>query len=85
MNGPTKVQFIPVKDGDVIEEDSPEAGIHFVGFKPGRAGKREGWLVYLVHTNPSTIADTSWGRPHGARKTIKLGKDFGVHKRRASA
>ena len=83
MQGPTRVQFVPIKDGDVIEEDpSPESAIHFVGFKPGRAGKREGWLVYLIHTNPSTRAPR-WGEQH--RRQVKIGKKFGVHKRSVSA
>ena len=84
MRGPTRVQFVPVKDGDIIEQDdTPEGAIHFVGFKPGRAAKREGWLVYLVHVNPATAADTSWGAGYRARKVVKIGKNVGVHKRRS--
>lgn len=83
MRGPTRVQFVPVKDGDIIEQDTPDGAIHFAGFKPGRAGKREGWLVYLVHTNPATEPNTSW--PYHGRKVVKLGKNFGVHKRRSVA
>ncbi len=47
------VKFIPVKHG--IEIDTGNLGIFgvsgehkYLGFKPGRAGKREGWLVVLV-------------------------------------
>lgn len=41
-----KVVFLPVKHGDLIDEGG---GAHdFLGFKPGRASKREGWLVYAV-------------------------------------
>lgn len=46
------VKFIPVKHGDLI--DIGNTGLlgvsgdsKLVGFKPGRAGKREGWLVVL--------------------------------------
>lgn len=83
MRGPTKVQFVPVKDGDVIEQDdTPEGAVHFVGFKPGRAGKREGWLVYLVHTNPASRSKSSW--PYHGREIVRVGKNVGVHKRRTA-
>jgi hypothetical protein len=73
-----------VKDGDVIEQDdTPEGAVHFVGFKPGRAGKREGWLVYLVHTNPATKTDTRFGHL-GQQLIVKVGKKVGVHKRHAA-
>lgn len=46
------VKFIPIKHGDKIEiGDTGLLGVSgsskLVGFKPGRAGKREGWLVVL--------------------------------------
>lgn len=44
------IKFIPIKHGDGIEIGN--VGIFgisgeskYLGFKPGRAGKREGWLV----------------------------------------
>ena len=44
------VRFIPIKHGDHL--DLGDLGIFgvsgtskYLGFKPGRAGKREGWLV----------------------------------------
>lgn len=47
------IRFIPVKHGDQIEiGDTGLLGVSgsskLVGFKPGRAGKREGWLVILA-------------------------------------
>ena len=50
------VKFIPVKHGDQIEiGDTGIVGVSgsnkLVGFKPGRAGKREGWLVVLSMGN----------------------------------
>lgn len=50
------VKFIPVKHGDQIEiGDTGLLGVSgtnkLVGFKPGRAGKREGWLVVLSADN----------------------------------
>ena len=59
MKGPATVRFIPIKDGDILDDGSDSQYAkrfdsktvnHLVGFKPGRAGQREGWLVYLVHT-----------------------------------
>jgi hypothetical protein len=59
VKGPATVRFVPIKDGDVIDDgsdsvfakrNSTKTVNHLVGFKPGRAGQREGWLVYLVHT-----------------------------------
>ena len=47
------VRFIPIKHGDMI--DLGDIGIvgvsgtsKYLGFKPGRARKREGWLVVAV-------------------------------------
>lgn len=65
MKGSATVRFIPVKDGDIVDDGSDSAYQrshssqtvnHFVGFKPGRAGKREGWLVYLVHEDTPRTA-----------------------------
>lgn len=56
-----RVKFIPVSNGDLIDlptrsynsyntKHYDDAGhSHLVGFKPGRAGRAEGHLVYLVH------------------------------------
>ena len=45
-----RIVFIPVKHGDQV--DIGDLGIFgvsgkskYLGFKPGRAGKREGWIV----------------------------------------
>lgn len=47
------VKFIPIKHGDQVEiGDTGLLGVSgsnkLVGFEPGRAGKREGWLVVLA-------------------------------------
>lgn len=63
-HGPMEIRFVPVTEGDVVEVPmkkvrsgwggesyiDPQTN-HLLGFKPGRAGKREGWLVYGVHTD----------------------------------
>lgn len=46
------VKFVPIRHGDKIEiGNTGIVGVSgdskLVGFKPGRAGKREGWLVVL--------------------------------------
>jgi hypothetical protein len=60
-----KIMFIPVRHGDQI--DVGDLGIFgisgtskYLGFKPGRAGKREGWLVVAVNEKSSE-------RPHKLR------------------
>lgn len=55
---PMTVRFIPVKDGDVVElgdtgpaivNNTYSHPIHYLlGFKPGTAGKPQGWIVVLV-------------------------------------
>lgn len=47
------IKFIPIKHGDEVDLGATGvlgvSGDHkYLGFKPGRAGKREGWLVVLV-------------------------------------
>jgi hypothetical protein len=47
------IKFVPVKNGDTVDlGDTGLLGISgahkFLGFKPGRAGKPEGWLVFLI-------------------------------------
>lgn len=64
MRGPTRVVFMPVKDGDVIDISGMRGhtSVHHIGFKPGPARSRSGWLVLLVHEGTSQQAD-SYGRP----------------------
>lgn len=51
MRGPTRVEFMPIKHGDVIDISGMKGytNIHEIGFKPGPARTRSGWLVLLVH------------------------------------
>lgn len=60
-----RIVFIPVKHGDEVEiGDLGIFGVSgkskFLGFKPGRAGKREGWLVIARD-------ETSPEKPHKKR------------------
>ena len=71
MRGPTRVEFMPIKHGHVIDISGMEGGttIHEIGFKPGPARSRSGWLVMLVHEGE--YRDTAW--PHhkpGVRRII---------------
>jgi hypothetical protein len=64
------VQFIPIKQGDILEVgDMGLFGItgknKLVGFKPGPAGKRQGWLVILVD-------EESKERPHHKRPLERI-------------
>ena len=59
-----RIRFIPVKHGDEIEiADLGIFGVtgrsKYLGFKPGRAGKREGWLVVAVDESVAAAK-----RPH---------------------
>jgi len=50
------INFIPVQHGDLIDlGDLGLLGISgnakYLGFKPGRSGKREGWLVVAMGGN----------------------------------
>ena len=71
-----RVKFIPVHNGDLIEQPTVkrygygssveynDAGhSHLVGFKPGRAGRAEGHLVYLVHEGVSSSLIVHKARP----------------------
>ena len=54
MSDTTTVKFIPIKHGDKVALGNTGllgiSGRHtLIGFKPGRAGKREGWIVVLVN------------------------------------
>lgn len=55
-----RVQFIPIKHGTLI--DMPRQPHAQIGFKPGRAGQREGWMVCVV------AEDTKVNRPHRPRE-----------------
>lgn len=53
------IKFIPIKHGEKI--DFGDLGIFgvsgkskYLGFKPGRAGKREGWLVIAADEKDTT-------------------------------
>lgn len=55
------VKFISIKHGTKL--DLSDLGIFgvsgshkYLGFKPGRAGKREGWLIVLVNSKRGTRA-----------------------------
>ncbi len=60
-----KIRFVRVRNGTEIELGSTGlmgvSGHHkFLGFKPGKPGKAEGWLVFLVFGSRDT--------PHRIRK-----------------
>ena len=70
MRGPTRVEFMPIKHGDMIDISGMEGAtnVHVYGFKPGPARSRSGWLVLLVHEGEYTDK-TAWnGRP--VKRTI---------------
>lgn len=67
-----RIVFIPIKHGDHV--DVGDLGIFgisgtskYLGFKPGRAGKREGWLVVAVNEKSSE-------RPHKLRAVAEIKK-----------
>lgn len=81
MKGPVRVKFVPIKDGDIIEETSKmDEALHFVGFKPGPAGKRAGWLVYLIHEGSAT--GRSW---NGQPLIQRIPASTGIYHRRRPA
>jgi hypothetical protein len=48
---------MPIKDGDVIDITGmigDHTTVHQIGFKPGPARSRSGWLVLLVHEGKLT-------------------------------
>lgn len=56
MKGAMTIKFIPVGEDDHIEVPTgtgpmgySETVNHYLGFLPGKRGRREGWLVYGVH------------------------------------
>jgi hypothetical protein len=58
--------FMPIKEGDVVDLGSNIGGeqiTHEVGFKPGPARTRSGWLVLLVHEGEGH------GRGYNGRQT----------------
>lgn len=73
-----RVKFIPVSDGDLIIDPRhvvtggwdkgkrSTTGVNqIIGFKPGRAGKREGHLVVLIRDHVSNTRKMRKLRPQG--------------------
>jgi hypothetical protein len=78
MKGPCRVEFMPIKDGDIIdlmERVGDHTVVHQLGFKPGPARTRSGWLVLLVHEGDQSYTDY-----RGFTTTVKIPKTHRPHK-----
>lgn len=74
MRGPTRVEFMPIKHGDMIDISGMEnhTSVHVMGFKPGPARSRAGWLVLLVHEG-TVRRKASWPN-NGRTETVSIPK-----------
>lgn len=71
--GPARVEFMPIKDGDIVDLNDSFQGhtiVHQMGFMPGPARSRSGWLVLLVHEEPIQYKSTYSNQP----MTLKIPK-----------
>lgn len=82
MKGPARVEFMPIQHGDVIDLNDGHLGhtiVHQIGFKPGPARSRSGWLVLLVHEGELPYLSAT-----GHRATLKIPRSVRPHKLRGS-
>lgn len=85
MRGPTRVEFMPIKHGDVVDISGMEdhTSVHVMGFKPGPARSRSGHLVLLIHEG-SVQKRSTWPN-NGRLTTIKIPKSARPRKLRSNA
>jgi hypothetical protein len=77
VKGPCRVEFMPIKDGDVVDLMDSYQGhtiVHEFGFKPGPARSRSGWLVLLVHEGDIRYTDYQ-----GKTSTVSIPKSVRPH------
>jgi len=65
---------MPIKHGDMVDISGMEGydNVHVMGFKPGAARARAGWLVLLVHEGDQQVRLT-WPNQNRLR-TMKIPK-----------